>query len=106
MRDSIIQAAQLPATNEASTGELRISVISSIAYIPIPGATVTISYTGDPESPVMTLTTDISGETQVVDLPAPPVELSLSPSEIQPYSEYNILVEAEGYEPVLVSRSA
>lgn len=105
MRDSIIQAAQLPATNEASTGELRISVISSIAYIPIPGATVTISYTGDPESPVMTLTTDISGETQVVDLPAPPVELSLSPSEIQPYSEYNILVEAEGYEPVLVTGS-
>ena len=44
--------------NTQSIGTLQISVTSSVAYIPIEGATVTISYTGDPDSPIMTLTTD------------------------------------------------
>ena len=39
-------------------------------------------------------------------LPAPPLDLSLTPDATeQPYSEYNISVTAEGYEPVLVSGS-
>lgn len=67
---------------------------------------MTISYTGDPQAPLNVLTTDSSGQTPVVSLPAPPLELSLQPeNEIMPYSEYNITVTAEGYEPVLVSGS-
>ncbi|MCM1373724.1 MAG: peptidoglycan-binding protein [Muribaculum sp.] len=89
-----------------STGTLRISVTSSVAYIPIEGATVTISYTGEPDSPIITLTTDSSGETEVVTLPTPPLSYSLDPDNLQqPYAEYNILVEAEGYEPVYVTGS-
>ena len=69
-------------------------------------ATVTISYTGDPENPLQVLTTDDSGQTPEVQLPAPPLELSLDPEATQqPYSEYNIFVTADGYEPVLVSGS-
>ena len=41
------------------------------------------------------LTTNSSGQTEQVQLPAPPVEYSLEPSIIQPYSEYNLMVEAE-----------
>lgn len=52
-----------------------------------------------------TLTTDASGQTDVVELPAPPLDYSLSPSEQRPYSEYNITVEAPGYEPVVVEGS-
>lgn len=93
-------------TEAQSTGTLRISVTSSVAYIPIEGATVTISYTGEPDSPIITLTTDSSGETEVVTLPAPPLSYSLNPDNLQqPYAEYNILVEAEGYEPVYVTGS-
>ncbi len=89
-----------------STGTLQISVISSVAYIPIAGATVTISYTGDPEAPIATLTTDSSGETEVITLPTPPLSYSLDPESLQqPYAEYNILVTAEGYEPVYVTGS-
>ncbi len=65
--------ADLTATQEGNaengvqnTGTLQISVISSVAYIPIAGATVVISYTGDPETPIATLTTDSSGETEVM----------------------------------------
>lgn len=94
------------SSQNTSSGEIKISVVSSLGYIPVAGATVTISFAGDPETPLYTLTTDISGETEVIDLPAPPISYSLDPdTEIQPYSEYNILVEAEGYEPVYVSGS-
>ncbi len=87
-------------------GGLRISVVSTMGLIPIENATVIISYTGDPDTPIETLTTDNSGQTPVIELPAPPLDLSLEPSPpAQPYSEYNISVTAEGYETVLVSGS-
>lgn len=99
-----VRKAQQEAQAPASEGELRISVISSVGMIPIKNATVTISYTGDPQPPLMTLTTNESGQTPPVNLPAPNVEYSLEPEQlVQPYSEYNIEVTAPGYEPVLVS---
>ncbi len=97
------KAQQEPQT-PSSEGTLRISVVSSVGMIPIQHATVTISYTGDPQTPLMTLSTDESGQTPPVSLPAPNLEYSLEPEQlVQPYSEYNIEVTAEGYEPVLVS---
>lgn len=92
--------------NTEVTGTLRVSVVSSLGMIPVENATVTIAYEGDPENPMETLTTDSSGQTPVISLPAPPIALSLDPdTTVQPYSEYNITVTAEGYEPVLVSGS-
>ena len=92
--------------NTAETGRLQVNVVSSLGLIPVENATVIISYEGDPESPLETLTTNSSGQTPVVSLPAPPIELSLDPdTPIQPYSEYSITVTAEGYEPVQVSGS-
>ena len=90
----------------AYAGAMKISVVSAINLIPVEGATVVISYTGDPDSPIETLTTDSSGQTPTVELPAPSLNLSLTPdTEQQPYSEYNLFVTASGYEPVLVSGS-
>ena len=94
------------SSDAESTGTLQISVVSSLGLIPVENATVTITYTGDPGIPLETLTTDSSGQTSTVTLSAPPIALSLDPdTETQPYSEYNITVTAEGYEPVLVSGS-
>ena len=102
-----LSAAQEPEPiDSAYAGAIKISVVSALGFIPIPNAIVTISYTGDPDSPIETLTTDSSGQTPTIELPAPPVELSLdSTVSEQPYSEYNIQVTAEGYEPILVSGS-
>ena len=58
------------------TGTLQISVVSALGMTPIPGATVTVSYTGDPDSPLETMTTDESGQTPTITLDAPPRELS------------------------------
>ncbi len=88
------------------TGTIRVTVISAIGMIPIENATVTISYTGEPDTPVAILTTNESGQTPVIQLQAPPLNLSLEPdNEIQPYSEYNIEITANGYEPVYVTGS-
>lgn len=100
-----LTAAQEPI-DSAYGGSIKISVVSAVGLLPVAGAAVLISYTGDPDSPLEALTTDSSGQTPTVDLPAPPLSLSLSPDTAQqPYSEYNISVTAEGYEPVLVSGS-
>lgn len=85
-------------------GKLQINVTSTAGMIPISDATVTISYTGIPGVAVEQLKTDSSGQTEVVELPAPPLEYSMEPEQDnQPYSEYNIQVNAPGYEPVMVS---
>lgn len=87
-------------------GSMRINVTSSIGQIPINNATVSISYSGVSDNTIEELTTDSSGLTETVELPAPNEEYSLNPeSEVKPYSEYNIFVTAEGYEPVSVSGS-
>lgn len=86
-------------------GTLGIQVTSSIGLIPVENATVSISYTRTPEQVIEQLVTNESGETENVELSAPPIELSLSPSEVRPYAEYNILVEAPGYEPVSIQGS-
>ena len=100
MPQNILRMAQ---TDNSSMGKLQISVTSSLGLIPIQDATVTISYTGVPDVTIEKLSTNSSGQTETVELPAPPIEYSLTPVEQQPYSEYNIHVEAPGYEPVMVS---
>lgn len=95
-------ATQIDASNE---GELRIQVTSTLGMLPIADASVTIYYTDNPDSPIQTLTTDISGQTPVIELPAPPVEYSLEPGSPRPYSEYNIQVSAPGYKMVVISGS-
>ncbi len=98
---NIMHAAQ--TAGSSYVGGLKISVTSTVGMIPVRDATVRISYKGIPDTTIETLNTDISGQTEEIDLPAPPLEYSLSPGEEQPYSEYNIEVSAPGYEPVMIS---
>ena len=86
-------------------GKLQIQLVSQIQNRPVQGAKISISYTGAPGQPLEQLRTNSSGQTETIELAAPPVEYSLLPSEEQPYSEYNLKVEAEGYEPIEVSGS-
>lgn len=100
MPDNHLHSAQ---TDISDMGRLQINVTSSLGLIPIQDARITISYTGIPDVTIERLTTDSSGQSETIDLPAPPIEYSLEPVEQMPYSEYNIQVEAPGYEPVMVS---
>ncbi len=90
-------------TENTDKGRLQINVTSALGATPIPGATVAIYYTGEPEKELEEVTTNDSGQTAELELSAPPLEYSVEPSEQQPYSEYTIEVTAPGYEPVEVS---
>ncbi len=100
MPENKLRSAQ---NDNIDLGRLQINVTSSLGLIPINNATVSISYTGLPEVTIEQLSTNSSGQTEEVELAAPPLEYSLEPVEQQPYSEYNIQVSAPGYEPILVS---
>ncbi len=95
-----IKAMQTEGTDK---GRLQINVTSALGATPIPGATVAIYYTGEPEKELEEVTTNNSGQTETLELSAPPLEYSVEPSEQQPYSEYTIEVTAPGYEPVEIA---
>ncbi len=86
------------------TGRLQINVTSSANSYPVADAQIAISYTGVPENTLEMLTTDSSGQTETIELGAPPEEWSLNPdNERQPYSEYTLDISAPGFEPVSIS---
>ena len=87
----------------AQTGTLQVRLVEERTRRPIPGAQVEIAYEGVPDGEVRRYTTDESGMTEVVTLPAPDIDYSTQFSEEQPYSEYNIRVRAEGYEDAEVA---
>lgn len=91
--------------NMVDRGRLQIQVRTEIQNRPIAGARVSISYTGAPGEPLEEVQTDVNGQTEILDLPTPPLEYSLEPSEYQPYSEFNLNIQAPGYEPVEISGS-
>ncbi len=97
----------MPNDTYTATGNLKVSVTKAGLQEPIENATVTITDTQAPDNIIETLTTNQSGQTPVVTLPAPPVDLSLNPAENinnpgsePPYASYTIRVTAPGYEPV------
>ena len=85
-------------------GSLQINVVSSVTSFPITNAEISVSYTGIPESTLERLTTDSSGQTETIELDAPPEEWSLDRNnERQPYSEYTLDISAPGFEPVSIA---
>ena len=84
-------------------GKLQIYVITMIGSRPVQNAAVRVYITGEPDNPLYQLTTNESGMTDELELDAPDIAYSTSPSEPQPYAEYTVDVNAEGYEPTEVS---
>ena len=95
-----VMPAQVSA---ASYGRLQLAVTGRNDYTPIENAIIQITDTGNPDNIIEELTTDNSGETPTIELPAPPVSYSLESSSAQPYSEYNFTVQAEGYSNLTIS---
>ena len=97
--------AHIRAMQEASEkGKLQINVTSTAGGRPIADARISISYTGVPESTLERVETDSSGQTETLELDAPPEEWSLDPNnERQPYSEYTLDISAPGFEPVSIA---
>lgn len=85
-------------------GRLKIQITSKTTSRPVEDASVSISYTGVPDNTLEQITTDSSGQTDTIDLAAPPLDYSLNPdNETQPYSEYTLQVTAKGFQPVSIA---
>lgn len=86
-----------------ATGYLQVDVVSDENNFPITNASISISKTETPEQPLEQLTTNTSGQTDIISLETPPLELSLTPQNLRPYAEYNIRIQAPGFEPLIIS---
>ncbi len=86
-------------------GRYQVSVVDQLSNRPVENARVRISYTGDPDSVIEELVTNSSGRTPVIELKTPPLEYSMEPVEQQPYAEYTIQINAEGFESEEVAGS-
>lgn len=82
-------------------GELQINVVNN-ENIPIKDARVIVRNTDN--SILLELKTNESGQTEIVDLKAPPIALSLNEANtIQPYTNYNLEISAPGYETEVIN---
>ncbi|NLP34485.1 MAG: peptidoglycan-binding protein [Clostridiales bacterium] len=83
-------------------GNLQVRAVTP-NLVPVPGATVNITAPNEPNTILEQLITDDNGITNTIPLAAPPIDYSLEPSTVQPYSNYNIEVTAPNYRPVTVN---
>jgi len=100
MNHPFVYPAQLGTQN---LGQIRVNLTSTGEFRPVENATVQISSTSDPERIIEEVKTNESGQTQAVEVPTPDLENSMDPESGQPYSQYNITVDAAGFERLLVS---
>lgn len=84
-------------------GNIRVEVNSSLGRIPIENAEIQISSTDGTGGVLAESRTDANGMAEILSLDAPPAAYSMTPSENQPYAEYNLRIRAAGYEGRLFS---
>ena len=78
-----IKAMQENTENDAARrdqierGLLQINVTSDVDSYPVSDAVISVSYTGVPDSTLEELNMDSSGQTETIELNAPPLEYSL-----------------------------
>ncbi len=88
--------------NNTSKGGLVFNITSTQALIPIENATINIYSSSDPTRQIEQIKTNDLGETERIELPAPPLEYSEQPEEPRPYTDYNFEISAPSYEPVFI----
>lgn len=81
-------------------GYLNIDVRTNLNFRPVPGARVTISRAG---TDIEALNTDSAGQTVTIELGTPPMEFSQEVLGMKPYTEYNLQIEADGFDTVVVN---
>ncbi len=77
-------------------GSLKVEVYDRTVASPVANASVIIRKPNT-QNIIEELFTDRSGQTPVVQLPAPPEEYSLEENSPKPYSEYDLIISADGY---------
>lgn len=90
------------AQRSGNRGELTFRITGPDGIRPVINATINISLQESPQTIIEQVKTDESGLTENVYLPAPPFSYSMEPGDEQPYTEYEAVVSAPGYETAVV----
>lgn len=90
------------ATELTSSGYLQVNVVNMVNNFPIRNAKISIAYSGTPENTLDELTTNSSGQSEDIELAAPPLEYSLQPGSNQPYADYTLRITAPGFKPTVI----
>lgn len=85
----------------SDSGDLQIRVYANNVGQPIENAHVKI-LEQNTNRIIEELSTNTSGKTDNIELQTPPVDYSLNYTAEKPYSEYNLVVEADGFEKVYI----
>ena len=89
----------------AEKGRLKVQCFVGDTYVPVDGSRALLvpsaGQTG--ESREVNLVTNSSGESQTIELDAPPLEYSQEPSQPTPYCLYDLQVEREGFQVLVIN---
>ena len=91
----------MDSLSSSDKGYLRIE--TRYGYLPVQNTRIEIATTGEPDKTLEVISTNSSGQSEVIELNAPPLEYSMEPSDNQPYSEYNLKISAEGYDDEIIT---
>ncbi|MEG0642214.1 MAG: peptidoglycan-binding protein [Clostridium sp.] len=88
----------------AETGRLKVQCFKGNDYIPLDNCKISVLSTdGQPiKDAKAILVTDSSGLSSTIELEAPPREYSQNPSDKLPYSLYNLRVQRDGFQEIIV----
>lgn len=94
----------MPNTDPSYTeqGRLQIGTFLDDVGMPATNADIIITTEGEPNNIVEEVVTNSSGQSPVINLPAPPLDYSLGAGDGRPYSLYDINVRLEGFESTII----
>lgn len=93
--------SQLQTNATPDTGYLQVRAISLSNQTPIPNASIQI-LDADTTAVLGEAVTDENGVTTPLALPTPPIDYSMEPSPFQPYATYEVKIEKEGFESIVI----
>jgi len=89
----------------ADKGRLKIQCFLNDSYIPLDNVKVTVrSSEGGPASDNVELRTNNMGETNTIELDAPPFSYAQQPLGLVPYSMYDLRIEKDGFQSIVINR--
>jgi len=100
--DNNNQITRIAQSETGYYGTLYIHVICELGSRPVDTASVEIYNKNDPNTLLTRLYTNISGNISPLELPAPPLEYSMAPTDALPYSEYILVISAPGLRTVII----
>lgn len=83
-------------------GRLQVSVLLPNVLKPASGTVVRITAANDEKNVIEEIITDQSGQTPVINLPAPPLEYSMSPDMSRPFSTYDVYIDTTNYQSTVI----